>query len=232
MDHGARLKLIGAAGVYGEGEHGSMSDVFGAAFGFPAVLFTFALMVVVGYWGLVIAGGLGIDALDSDGGGDADEGGGLSGLLGTLGLGGAPATVVLSVLIAVAWFLSFSGSALLRQNDLNGFAADTGVLAGALVVGWVGTRILLRPFRRLFRPERSASRTDFIGQTCVIRTGRVDERFGQAEVTADDGSSALVQVRQTGEHKLSAGSTALIYDYDADGEYFFVMPFGAHHPLF
>jgi hypothetical protein len=212
------------------GEHGSMGEVFGTAFGFPAVLFTFALIVVVGYWGLVIAGGLGVDALDSDGGGDADAGR-LSGFLGTLGLGGTPATVALSVLIAVAWFLSFSGSTLLRQHDLAGFVADAGVLVGALVLAWLATRILLRPLRRLFRADPAASRSDFIGQMCVIRTGRVDERFGQAEVTADDGSSALVQVRQTGEHKLSVGSTALIYDYDADGEYFFVMPFSAHHPL-
>ena len=172
-----------------------------------------------------------IDALDSDGGGDADAGG-LSGFLGTLGLRGAPATVALSVLIAVAWFLSFSGSTLLRQHDLAGFVADAGVLVGALVLAWLATRILLRPLRRLFRADPAASRSDFIGQMCVIRTGRVDEKFGQAEVTASDGSSALVQVRQTGEHKLSAGSNALIYDYDADGEYFFVMPFGAHHPSF
>jgi hypothetical protein len=58
----------------------------------------------------------------------------------------------------------------------------------------------------------------------------VDAKFGQAEVTAADGSSALVQVRQNGEYELSAGSTALIYDYDADGEFFFVMPFNAAHP--
>ena len=201
-----------------------MGDLVGAAFGFPAVLFTFALVVVVGYWALVIAGGLGVDALDSEGGTDA------GGALSAIGLGGVPASVTLSVLIAVAWFGSFVGSALLSENGLDGFLPDVGVFAAAIVVAWLATRLLTLPLRRLFPDEKLPSRSDFLGQVCVIRTGRVDRKFGQAEVTADDGSSALVQVRQTGEYDLGAGETALIYDYDADGEFFFVMPFNAAHP--
>jgi hypothetical protein len=48
--------------------------------------------------------------------------------------------------------------------------------------------------------------------------------FGQAEVTAQDGSSAIIQVRQTGEHALTFGKRALIFDYDTDGEFFWVAP--------
>jgi hypothetical protein len=201
-----------------------VGDLVGAAFGFPAVLFTFALVVVVGYWTLVIAGGLGVDALDSEGGTDA--GGGLS----AIGLGGVPASVTLSVLITIAWFGSFVGSALLSENGFDGFLPDVGVFAAAVVLAWFATRLLALPLRRLFPAEKLPSRSDFLGQVCVIRTGRVDAKFGQAEVTADDGSSALVQVRQTGEYDLGAGETALIYDYDTDGEFFFVMPFNAAHP--
>ncbi|GAA3398726.1 hypothetical protein [Cryptosporangium minutisporangium] len=203
-----------------------MGDLVGAAFGFPAVLFTFALAVVVGYWALVIVGGLGVDALDSDGGAEASDGG-LPGALSAIGLGGVPASVTLSVLIAVAWFGSFTGSAVLPQDNV---LSDIGVFAAALVVAWFAAKLLVRPLRRFFPDEVVASRSDFLGQVCVIRTGRVDAQFGQAEVTAEDGSSALVQVRQTGEYELSAGTTALIYDYDADGEFFFVMPFNAAHP--
>ncbi|MFG1928435.1 hypothetical protein [Cryptosporangium sp. NPDC048952] len=201
-----------------------MGGLLDAAFGFPAVLFTFALVVVVGYWVLVIVGGLGVDALDGDGGAEA---GGAHGALSAIGLGGVPVSVSLSALIGVAWFGTFVGSAVLG-ND--GFLIDVGLLAGALVVAWLATRLVTRPLRRLFPDEKLPSRSDFLGSTCVIRTGRVDAKFGQAEVTADDGSSALVQVRQTGEYELSAGETALIYDYDTDGEFFFVMPFNAAHP--
>ena len=68
------------------------------------------------------------------------------------------------------------------------------------------------------------SRTAFVGRTCVIRTGTVTDAFGQAEVHAADGSSAIVQVRQTGADTFTAGSTAVIYEYDRDGEFFWIVP--------
>jgi hypothetical protein len=72
------------------------------------------------------------------------------------------------------------------------------------------------------------SRQDFVGMTCTVRTGRVDARFGQAEVAARDGSTAVVQVRALGakdEKPLAAGSTGLLYAYDETGEFFWVAPF-------
>ncbi|MFJ6772737.1 hypothetical protein ACIQOV_17535, partial [Kitasatospora sp. NPDC091257] len=74
--------------------------------------------------------------------------------------------------------------------------------------------------------DRPVTRGDFVGRVCVIRTGRVTADFGQAEVTAEDGSTATVQVRTaTPEPALTAGRTALIFDYDAEGEHFLVAPF-------
>ncbi|GAA5004147.1 hypothetical protein GCM10025734_42170 [Kitasatospora paranensis] len=79
-------------------------------------------------------------------------------------------------------------------------------------------------------PAPPPSRRDFVGLGCVIRTGRVGPDFGQAEVRAADGSSAVVQVRQNRADAAAAGSglragtSALIYDYDAEGEFFWVMP--------
>jgi hypothetical protein len=68
------------------------------------------------------------------------------------------------------------------------------------------------------------SRRDFLGRTGVIRTQRVTDSFGQAEVAAADGSTAIVQVRQTGQDILRYGSSAVLYDFDADGEFFWVVP--------
>jgi hypothetical protein len=58
----------------------------------------------------------------------------------------------------------------------------------------------------------------------VVRTGRVGPDFGQAEVTADDGSTAIIQVRLAAYAVAEAGWTALIYDYDADTEAFWITP--------
>jgi Ca2+-binding RTX toxin-like protein len=188
----------------------------GAALGFPAVVFSFALVVVIGYWVLALLGGLGIDVLDGDDG---------SNLLQGLGLGGVPATVVLSLMIAVAWFVSLAGTVALDTAALPGLVLallSVAVLLVALVCAWAVARLVVLPLRRMLPDGPAASRADFVGRTCVVRTGRVGADFGQAEVTAADGSSAIVQVRQSGSDPLTAGTTALIYDYDPDGEYFWV----------
>lgn len=224
-----------------------MGEFIDAAFGFPTALFSFSLLVVAGYWTLVLLGGLGVDFLgagtDADTGAGAGDGdaGGADGLvaerLAMLGLGGVPATVVLSLLIALAWFVSLAVAALSDGTVLR--ALD---LPAAVAVAWLGTRFAVRPLRGVFQSPVAASLRDFVGLPCVIRTGRVGPDFGQAEVTAADGSSAIVQVRQpamdvaaagaaegtdlttdltTG---LTAGSTALIFDFDPDGQFFWVMP--------
>ncbi|MEV7773330.1 hypothetical protein [Kitasatospora sp. NPDC086791] len=254
---------------------------FAAALAFPTALFSFALVVVVGYWLLMLLGGLGFDALHgghgvghhghvgqvgqvghvghvghgagghgagghgagghvahgTSGGHGTDGGGGGKGAhAGTghhhggvpdaLGLGGVPVTVAVSLLVALAWFVSLAGTVL-----TSGAPARGGVFAVALVASWAGTRVLVKPLRRLFPQDRPTTRGDFVGLVCVIRTGRVTADFGQAEVTAEDGSTATVQVRTTApEPGLTAGRTALIFDYDAEGEHFLVAPFDPSPP--
>lgn len=193
-----------------------MGDFFAAAMGFPTVLFSFLLVVVDGFWVLVLLGGTEPDILDGDGGFD-------SALL--RGLNGVPLTVALSLMIALAWFISLAGTAMLDRVGVARPVAAPAVLVVALLLAWLGTRALVAPLRRVFAEAGSASQADFVGRVCVIRTGRVDPGFGQAEVTAADGSSAVVQVRQHGGDALTYGSTALIYEYDADGELFWVTAF-------
>jgi hypothetical protein len=184
-----------------------MGDFVDAALSFPAVLLSFLLVAVVLYWLLVLVGTLDVEI------GDLDIGGGL-------GLGGVPVTVTVSILTVVAWFVSLVGTVLIDGNVLLG----VGVLLVALLAGLFVARLVVVPLRRLYLVGGEASRSDFVGRECVIRTGSVTDSFGQAEVTAVDGSSAIVQVRQTGEHQLSNGHRALIFEYDTDGEFFWVAP--------
>jgi hypothetical protein len=192
-----------------------LGEFVDAALSFPAVLLSFLLVVVVLYWLLVLLG-----TFDVELAGGADDGGDDGGLLDGMGLGGVPVTVTLSVLVVVAWFVSLVGGLLTGGGVLLGI----GVLVVALFLGLLAARLVATPLRRLYTTAPEASRSDFVGRECVIRTGRVSGDFGQAEVTAADGSSAIVQVRQTGEHQLAAGHRALIFDYDIDGEYFWVAP--------
>ncbi|NES14445.1 MULTISPECIES: DUF1449 family protein [Micromonospora] len=199
-----------------------MADFLGAALSFPTVLFSFLLVVVVGYWLLVLTGVF-------DLGEDLDVHGVPGGILAGLGFGGLPSAIVFSLLVGVAWFVSLAGSALLDGFGFGAgarIAVSLAVLLAALLCAWLVTRLVAVPLSRLFPAGSEASRHAFVGRLCVIRTGQVTGDFGQAEVTAADGSSAVVQVRQHRAEPLRAGSSALIYDYDPDGEFFWVMPAG------
>ncbi|MFV0128856.1 hypothetical protein ACLGI4_14235 [Streptomyces sp. HMX112] len=71
---------------------------------FPTVLFTAALVVVIGFWLLVLLGVAGTADFDTDVDGDA------------LGLGGVPVSVALSLVIAQSWCAGVTGSVLLFRT--------------------------------------------------------------------------------------------------------------------
>ncbi|NDL56349.1 YqiJ family protein [Phytoactinopolyspora mesophila] len=200
-----------------------MSEFIDTALTFPAVLFSFMLVVVIGYWVLVLLGGLGVDLFDAD----AAEGTGTD-LLATAKLDGVPVTVALSLLIAFAWFTGLVGTVVIGELDVPTPAAIAlGIVAVALAVliAWIITSFVVMFVRRTLPQVRESSHSDFVGRLCVIRTAPLNDGTGQAEVTADDGSTAIIQVRQTGQDEFTNGSTALIFDYD--GEVFWVSPFAA-----
>ncbi len=195
-----------------------MGEFVATVFSFPAMVCTFALIVVAIFWLCVLVGALDHDAFDTGAGADA------------LGLGGVPVTVGVSLLVAVSWALSTSGGILLRRADLppsGNLVAGAGVLVASVAVSWAATRMLVRPLRHLVPDEPGPSRHDLVGRTCTIRTGRVDEHFGQAEVATRDGGTAIVQVRRSGTDTFEAGATGLLYAYDDTGEFFWVAPFDA-----
>ncbi|WP_424183378.1 hypothetical protein ACOBQX_15340 [Actinokineospora sp. G85] len=194
-----------------------MREFVDAALSFPTALFTFLLAVVVVYWLLVAFGVSDVDGLDGSG----------EQALSGAGLGGVPISVALSLVIAFSWFGCLAGTVLLTGSGLPAVAATAlsfGVLIAAVLLATLLTRVVVVSLRGFFHEERVPTRTDFVGRVCVVRTGRVDQHFGQAEVAAEDGSTAIVQVRQAGADPLGPGSTAVIHDYDADGEFFWIVP--------
>ncbi|WP_460531546.1 hypothetical protein [Flindersiella endophytica] len=221
-----------------------MEKLLDASFSFPAVIFSVAMILVIVYWLIVLIGALDIDLLDPEIGtdigagtdagtdADADSGTGIAGLISGIGLGGVPVTVSLSLLVAFAWFAGLAGTVVLRGTGVGTVVLiliGVAIVVGALVVGWMAARVLVLPLRRLFPDDKAPSRHDFVGKLCLIKTSRVDTGFGQAEVTAADGSTALIQVRRHAadepQELLATGSAALIFEYDIDGEFFWVTPY-------
>ncbi|MFC4376858.1 hypothetical protein ACFO5K_22465 [Nocardia halotolerans] len=200
-----------------------MGEFLAATLSFPTALFSFALLVVVGFWLLVLVGGAETELLDGEESGTAVGG------LDALGLGGVPVTVAITGLVALSWFASLVGTVAVTAIGLSGIAAlfaGVLVLVAAVVAAVAGTRLVVIPLRRFFRADRQPSRDDFIGRVCVVRTGRVDTEFGQAELTSADGSSALIQVRLSTTHAETAplryGDSAVVFEYDPATDTFWV----------
>ena len=156
-----------------------MREFMDATLSFPAVLFAAALVVVIAFWLLVLVGAADHHSFDADL--DTD----------LAGVGGVPVTVSVSLMIAVGWFSALTGSVLVHRSGATGplrAVLACAVLAGALLLAWGAVRLLVHHFRRLFPDQPPPSRQDFLGRVCTIRTGSVSTDFGQAEVTADDGT--------------------------------------------
>jgi hypothetical protein len=166
------------------------------------------------------------DAFDGGDGhhaGDGDDGA-LSGMMASLRLRSAPATVVLSVLILFSWLLSVVGMQFVESLvGTTAFVAKVALLVLAPIVALLPTSLAVRPLAGIFAPPKAAANKDLVGQLCTIRTGTVTDRFGEA-LLEDGGAGLVVRVRvETGE-TMKRGDQAVIVGYDAEHQEFTVAP--------
>jgi len=154
----------------------------------------------------------------------------LASLIAALKLRSVPVTVSLSFITLVGWMSSF-----LLMNNLAPLLS--GMLAGWIIAALVGsvsfviatlvTSVIVRPLAPIFETDEGQRRRDFVGRECEVKTGRVDGRFGQAEMD-DGGAGQLVQVRCDHDNPLKRGDRALVVSYDDDRDAYIIEPFDAH----
>ncbi|GAA4908106.1 hypothetical protein ACFPM3_12820 [Streptomyces coeruleoprunus] len=117
-----------------------MREFYAAAVGFPAFFFTSALVIVAGFWLLVLLGAAEVGGFD----GDVP--------LGALGLGGLPVTVAVTSLTATGWFTGLAGSIALDRlvgPGLSHTLLSLLLFVAALLAGHQATGLLARWWRRL-----------------------------------------------------------------------------------
>lgn len=203
---------------------------------FPTVIFTVAVLVSLGYWIISTLLGLDDSAIDADidadfdvdieadlevgaaaghDGVDVASGAGAQGfgdsILMGLGLHLMPLSLVITVVSLAAWLASVIMTVAIGSAN---FLVGIAVFIGALFVGVLASGRVARLIAPLFRVTRAAAHKQLIGRLCVLRTGRVDAGFGQAEVTDAEGGSHLIQVRCHISNRLKAGDTALVVDVE------------------
>lgn len=221
---------------------GGVAGVIDAAFSFPALIYTFSTIVILGLWIVTTAIGGGFDVdVDTDLDLDLDAGvdtsvdtdiDGSSSMLQSamqfLGLAGMPVLLGMSLLSLFAWAITMLGVLLLDGTDILdgavGVAISIALLVIALAVSSAITRRIGRTLWSKLRPAKATGRQDLVGKICRITTLRVDGTFGQAEVHDRSGSSYVVQVRCPEPNALTKGDSALIFNFDDDTEAFSVSP--------
>lgn len=152
---------------------------------------------------------------------------GVSSLLSALSLHRVPATVALTLIAAFGWFTSVLGTLLAEPLwaglGLPRWTLGLAVLVGSLAAALLLTSLAVRPLAPLFVTRHATSKKDLVGRVCVISTGRVDERFGQA-VIDEGGASHILDVRCDTPGALRRGDLALLVSWNPEEGTFGVEP--------
>lgn len=152
---------------------------------------------------------------------------GVGSLLSALSLHRVPATVALTLIAAFGWFTSVLTTLLAEPLwaglGLPRWTLGLAVLVGSLAAALLLTSLAVRPLGPLFVTRHAASKKDLVGRVCVISTGRVDQRFGQA-VIDEGGASHILDVRCDTPGALRRGDRALLVSWSPDEGAFGVEP--------
>lgn len=147
----------------------------------------------------------------------------LADILGGLNLRSVPLTVTISFLALFGWLASLFASDLLA-GVISGVFVSIGVGVVAFVVALPLTSLAIRPLAPVFKTHTARGRHELIGHECLVSTGRVDHRFGQAYCTIGH-NELLIQVRcDRVSNGLIKNDEALIIDWSHERQAFTVEP--------
>ncbi|HYO76633.1 MAG TPA: hypothetical protein VE010_09225, partial [Thermoanaerobaculia bacterium] len=114
-----------------------------------------------------------------------------------------------------AWLTSYTADRFLPDSLLT----DSAIGLGSAFVGLIAGALAVRPLRSVFTTAPARHRNDLVGKICTVRSLRVDEQAGTAEV-----GDFIAEVRCFRANELTLGSTAIVYDYDSEQGIYHVGP--------
>lgn len=199
-----------------------MGELISAAAAWPTAPYTFLLIVVVLYWLLVIFGLLDVEAPDIDLDVDVETGASSwgSSTMSYFNLGEVPLMIWASIAVLGMWVVSILTHYWLDSDSLLLAAAlaPPNFILNAFIAKFV-TSPLSKLFRRL--EEDSQEHAEVVGKLARVKSGTVDDQFGQAEVPWD-GAALLINVRTRNEETLHQGDDAIILEYLAEDDAYVV----------
>jgi len=188
---------------------------------YPTGIYTVLIGVLVIFWLFAIIGALDIDIISFDADLDLDVDGdieipGFVGLLHTLGFTGVPFTIVLSVLIFLAWIFTYIVSAYLLPvipTTLLKLLVGTATLITSFLIAIPLTSKIVSPLRKLALENSAKSNKDYLGGMCKVTSLSVDETFGQGKIQTT-GTSLVVRIRTAIPNDIKKGDIVRPISYD------------------
>ena len=203
---------------------------------FPVVVFTFLLMIVLFYWVMAMVGVVDIDVFDGDIEVDFEastdfetevsinpDAEGLSGIAGFMinwGLTGVPITVVISLLIVTAWLLSYIVVSLLFPLiplTLIKYLIGAVLIVVCFALAIPITALSIRPFKGFFIAHTAVKKQSLIGQEVEVKTGTVNEEFGQG-ILEDGEAGMILDIRAPAKKNKKKGDTVILIEYIEEKE--------------
>lgn len=196
-------------------------------FSMPMVVFTIPFILFMMIWAATLLGLLDLEFLDAFFGGDSLDGetaggepsgdvdtGESGNLLSKLGLDGAPALVVFT--LVDIYGLSFTYLARkylmpLIDGVLTATAIGAIVAVGALVIAIPITAICVKPIKRFFVTHEGEHKDQLMGTYCIVKTQSVTDSFGQA--VGDSGM--IFNVRASEPNNIKQGDRVALLEYDS-----------------
>lgn len=202
-----------------------MKELFEQSLIFYNLPLTGLLGLVAVFWLLSLLGTVDLDAFDFDFESDVDadgEGAGESAgegffayFMRLVNAQDVPVTLIFSLLILFMWSIS-----ILSNYYLN--PADSGWLAmGFLLANFVVSVLLVKAVTQPLRPMMRAIKNDqehqepLIGLAGIVKSGTIDQTFGQVEIPRTNGAPALLNAILPESHQaLTRGAQILVIGYD------------------
>lgn len=192
-----------------------MSAFLAAVLSFPTVVFTVLLGFFLLYGLAVLLGAAELEWLDGLLGVDDVQDNALEGALNWLGVAGIPVMVFGGIATVFAWLGSYTADRFLPDGTLVDASIGIAAAIGGLILG----TLAVRPLRPVFTTAPARSRNELVGKICTIRSLRVDDQAGTAEV-----GDFIAEVRCFRPNDLTLGSSAIVYDYDSETGVYHVGP--------
>ena len=194
-----------------------MDQFIEGCFSWPSLPATVLLLLVCGYWCLVILGALDMDILDFDLDIDLDADASILQVgfipLKWLNIGSVPTMLWLSVFSLTGWMASRLMNSPTSHVNLD-LATDGLAILRDMGIAVFLTKCLTQPLRGRFDPKEVNLAKDLIGGICKVTTSEVTASFGEAEYSTD-GAPLKLRVRVE-EINLVRGDEAVIVGFQRE----------------